>query len=694
MDNELTITPKERLKEDLKQRLARAVKDLKSDADLIRQEAQAAAEDNRFIHTDDGMWAGWFDDKFANRAKVVFDNVSDMVSRFIGQWNTNRVSVEYKPDNSKTSDEDTALLNGIFRKDWVQNSGKLASDNAVDELATTGYGALILSTRFEDQEDTENDLQRIQFSPIHNSYCKTIWDRNAKRIDKRDARRCTVLEEFSKEAFLERWPDKAHISAYEPDTSTHFDYPVWSEDVVYVAKRYEVLVKVEKVFVYFNLETEEVETYTEEQHEKAKDQLAQSEFTVFDRERKVRTQSVEVSVFNGEEYLEKPRRIVGKYIPIIPFYGIRAFVDGRETSRGLVRKQKDPSRVLNVQISKVLEDAATGGQRTPIFAPKQMPPQHADHWEKRASNPAWLPVNPLYGPNGELISAGPLGYVEPNPVDPNTAALIQITQEHLRNSGGGAPQDTIDPSTSGKAVNALIKREDLNKQQIMDNIVNAHEWMGTVYQAMASEIYTGQRIMRIIDKEGKESEVRLNEEVIDEETERAVVRNTLTGKRFSVVVSTGPQYDTIREQGVEEMKGVLEYVVKIPQAAKYVPIVLAEILKNMPGVDTTAIQEMARKDLLLQGAAKPETDEEKELVRQASEPKPDENEELVKAAAEQARAEADNLKASAADKMANVQKKAAETAKIESETEQGRTRTFLEIRKEIFATAQQVGLSN
>jgi len=162
--------------------------DISNDADLTWEQRDQANEDMRFVNVPGGQWEGFLEDQFNDRTKLEFDLVSNFLQRFLGEWDLNRIGVEFKPDDSKgkTSDEDAELLNGIFRADFRQFSGKMSIDNAVNEAATCGYGCFKLGTKFEDEMDGENDLQRIEWRPLNNAFNTVFWDRAARRIDKRD----------------------------------------------------------------------------------------------------------------------------------------------------------------------------------------------------------------------------------------------------------------------------------------------------------------------------------------------------------------------------------------------------------------------------------------------------------------------------------------------------------------------------
>lgn len=619
-------------KEEDSERLARFKQQLADDADTSEVQREKANEDMRFIHADGGMWEDYLEDEFENRVKLQFDITSPYKNRFIGEYNLNRVGVEYKPDEDSVTDDDAELLTGIRSADFRQFFGKMAQDNAVDELATCGRGDYKIATRFEDEGDPENDNQRIVYRTIHEGYNAVIWDKSAKTITKQDARWCHELTQFTDSSFKDEFPDFKPVSAYTPENYRSTSWLQGQEDIIYVATRYEVIRKRVTVFVYRNLESGEMETYFKEDHEQIKDELQADEFREFVRERKVIRQHVEKTVFSGDAILQETKRIPGKWIPIITMYGYRGFVDGVEWYKGLVRGLKDPQRVFNTQISQITENAASRGQDVPIFDPKQMLGDIANHWADM-NNKAFMLADSLTDDDGKIVHTGPVGYVKPSQLDQSTAALMQIVTDYVQQATGGAPQDTLDPDASGKAIQALLKRENLNTQDMMDNIANAIEWEGVVYQSIASEIYNTPRIMTTLGKDGTEGKAKLLELVLDEETGKLVESNTISGKRFRAYADIGPQYDTQREQMVEELKGMLEALSKTEAGSKYTPAVIAMILQNVSGPGLEPLKKLVKQDMMLQGLAKPETDEEKQFIAQAQQPKEDPQAKLIEALA-------------------------------------------------------------
>lgn len=642
--------------------------DIARDGKIGDEHRDAANEDMRFINVPGGMWENFLEDDFdENRVKLELDLVSNFLNRFIGEWNQNRVGVEYKPDDSKTTSDDAELLNGIYRFDFRKGSGKLSTDNAVDEAATCGVGAFKLATVFEDESDPENDNMNVEWRPIYNAYSTVYWDQSAQRIDKRDARYCTVLALFTKESFERQYPDVKAVSAYTPTDRTFLNDGKGHANL-FIATRYEVVKRKVDVFVYNNLQTGKVEVFSKEDHELVKDELAADEFRTFVRKRKIIEQSIEKTVFSGDEILENTRRIAGKWIPIIPFYGYRSYVDGIETYRGLVRKLKDAARLFNMQVSQLAENAASGGQEVPIFTTEQMlNPDIQALWADKNNQP-YLLVDSVKDADGNIIASGPIGYSKPAMLDQSTTTLLGIVPQFVQDVTGGAPQEAFSSDMSGKAIKAIIKRENMNTQVVNDNIANAISWSGTVYQSMSSEVYTNKRMVRIISKDGTESEVQLLEQVMDKETGMLVEANNLADRKFQAYADVGPQYETIAEQTVEDLKGMLQALGDMPAGQQYLPALMAVLMDNITGVGLEPIKELNRRVMLTQGLIKPQTPEEEALVQQAQQPKEDPNAKLLEAAATQQQAEARSLDASSLQKTADARKKVAETEQIRVET--------------------------
>ena len=670
------------------EKLERFKQELARDADILAEQRDQANEDMRFVNVTGGQWEGFLENEYQDRAKMEFDIVSNYKNRYVGEWNQNRVGVEFKPDDESTSDDDAELLNGIFRSDFRDNSGKLSVDNAVDEQATCGFGAFGITTAFRDEEDPENDLQEVIWRPIHNAYNSIFFDQSAKREDKLDARWCTELTLYTKDSFKDAFPGKDPVSAYTPSDRSFNSYSSQA-DRIYVATRYEILKNKEDVFIYNNLSTEEVEVYSKKDHELVEDELKKSKAHKFIRARKITKRTVMMSRFSGQEFLEKERRIAGKYLPIIPIYGYHAYVDGVEHYYGLVRKLKDGGRAWNVQLSQLIENAASAGQDVPIFLREQMEdPAIQNLWADKNNKP-YLVVDPVTDDSGNIVASAPIGYNKPSQLDASTATLMQVIPQYIQSVTGGAPQDTLDPNMSGKALNAVLKRENLNTQLMSDNISNSIAVSGTIYQSIAEEVYNTPQMIRTLGKDGTEANDRILKTIVDEKTGLLVQGNTIKGRKFRAYADAGQQYETMREQTVEELSGMLDKLASLPGGETYIPAILATIIANTNGVGMDALKKLNRQQMLLQGLEEPVTEEDKAFMEKSQQPKEDPNAELTKAAATQQMAEAKNLEASSIDKMASAKKKEAETQEIMADIQGKKMDSLIAMRQQTLGRPPQ-----
>ena len=681
--------------------LSRFKLDINNDADVMIDQRDSADADMRFINVKGGMWEGFLEGTDSNsgiRLKLEFDLISDFVQTVMTEWNLNRVGVEYKPNDNRTSKEDTDLLNGIYRADFRRHSGKIATDNAMLEAVTCGFGALKMATEFDDDEDPTNDNQHIKWVPIYNAYTTVFFDQAAQRIDKQDARWCTLLTQFTRSSFEDAFPGADVVTAYTPDTGingrglTTTTTAIRSSklDIIYVATRYEIKKVIEDVFVYNNLATSEVETFTADDHELVKDELAADDVRRFVRKRTIERRTVEKTVFSGAAILESTRRVAGKWIPIVPFYAYRVYVGGAEWYRGVVRKLKDAQRLFNTQMSQLGENAASAGQEVPIFDPMQIDSDDLESIWADKNNKPYLLAKALRDDDGNIVQTGPLAYNRPAQLDASTTTLMAIVPQFISDIKGSIDQEAFNKEMSGKAINAIIKRLNMKTQPIFDNADTSIEWSGEIYQAMAADgVYTTRRMVATLGDDGTEGNTQLAQLVMDQDTGKLVEANIIRDKRFRSYADAGPQYESVREQTVEDLKGMLETLSNVPGGEQYVPVVVSVLIDNIVGTGLDPIKELNRRIMLQQGLIKPETPEDEKFLQsiQQQSQEPDPQQKLLEAASEQQQAEARNLDAKTVKDTADAKKKTAETEKIILDADIDRGRLQLDQNSQIIEQA-------
>lgn len=655
---------------------------LSDDAENSYYQRGYAADDMSFVNDKGGQWEdeyGWADQdgNYGNRIRLEFDIVSDFKNRFVGRMIQNRTSVEYKPKDEATSDDDAELMNGMYRSAFDENSGVESVTLAIDEMATCGNGSVALSTQWEDEGDGGNEKQEIVFEPVVNSYNTVIWDSAAIRSDKRDAMHCTVLKMYTNDSFKADYPDHEPSSAYDPKEVSRRRQKLNGDEVIYIAERYQIVHRFEFVHRYFNRASGSMERFPQKEHKKREKELRRNRDLKFVGKKKVKTQWVEKSIFSGTEFLENPTRIVGKFIPIIPYYAYWAFTEEMgEIYYGLIRKTRDRQTLMNTLASKLAEDAHTASAQIPMVPKGALEdPNYRMAWADR-TNQAFLEFDLVFDKAGQVLNPqGAVGWTPPPQADQNAIQLIQLITQQMKDTSGAPPQEILDSDLSGKAIQKLTKKIDENTLVLTQHIAKSTEWMGVVFASMAQEIFSNQQSVRILSKDGTEGRRQIMEQKFNDETGELEEVNRLDNKRFLVRSDTGPSYESEREQAVEEGLSTVGVVTQIqtPEAQALGLEIMKEVIMLSPSLGLGSVKDKIRKEGLLSGSIKPETEEDEQFlaeVRQAQEAEaqqPNPQEELIAAFADEKTANAEKLKADTMKSIEEAKNKAANTKKTLSE---------------------------
>jgi len=182
------------------------LEEMKADYEACQEQRKDANEDFRFMMVPGAQWEDWLDRKYDNRARLEVDFCADSVNAYMADWTDNRVAVKYSPDGRDTTEDDSELLQGLYRRDFRRNGGRLAVDNAVFEAAICGVGAFRIGTEDQDKEDPENNDQHVVWSPIYEAHNCVIWDMGSSKKTKEDAWHVNVLEEFDPKTLAKQFP--------------------------------------------------------------------------------------------------------------------------------------------------------------------------------------------------------------------------------------------------------------------------------------------------------------------------------------------------------------------------------------------------------------------------------------------------------------------------------------------------------
>ena len=626
----------------------------------------AANEEFRFTSVAGGQWEGFLEDAYENRAKPELDHVSDYVRRIESRWRHNRRMVNYVPSDEATTDDQADLMDGLIRRDMERSGGQDAIDTAVGEMLRCGYGCVLLNTEYEDEGDPDNEAQNVVFTEIPNAYSTVVWDASARRADKADAKHVTVLSAHSIREYEDRYPDMP-LSNLEPQNRSFFNWYLSKADLVYVATRYHIESVSMILHTFHNPEKVDDAMFhvkDSDLTDEKRDELASFGYKWL-RKRRVKKQKVIRTVFSGHDILEPSRQITGDHIPVIPMYATRSIVDGSEYYQGVVREKMDGQRLLNMSFGLASESAAHASDDKLIFNPEQVAnPDIRNQWARNWHQQPYLVVDSVKDSSGNPVALGAVDKIAGTNISPALGNLIQMVRDSMTVATGGAPQDIIDPNASGKAINAMMKRVDLNVDYIFDNIDKFLKRLGVVYASIAREVYSAipNRSVRIMRDQGGSEMVSL-QSIMGEGGQLSLV-NDLNKGRFEVSVSTSPDFASEKEETFEALKDIVALMA--PDDPMRSTAVRLLVLQK-EGVPSDA-KDAIRRELLMSGVLRPENEKEQMFLQQMQEAQQnqgmDPNTQLMLSMAAEQQTQAKMNEASIADKLASAAKKAAEAEEV------------------------------
>lgn len=614
--------------------------------------------DRRFVGIAGAQYEDQFGEQFVNTPRIEIDKTSLGLEKIMRDYQANRVTVDYRPVGDASSEETADMLDGLFRADLYRCKGQQAFDNAFYEGTAGGIGAWRLVDVLEDELDPENEHKRIDIVQIADADQSVWFDANSKLYDKSDALCAWVITAMTRDAFnAEYGADKA--TDWPDDVIKPF-YDWFTPDVVRVAEYYAVEIVPDTLWTCTNPLTGKSvrisgDDGAEEVAELKKDGWKAS------KPRKVKRRRVHKYILNGCEVLEDCGYIAGSCIPVVPYYGKRMFIDNMERASGYVRKMVDPARVLNAQISQLVEIAAASPFERPIVTPAQIA-GHTEAWaEANIKRAPFALLNPVVDANGNEVPSGPIGMVTPPQVPPVVATLVQAMSGFMDEMGGAADSaNETKSNVSAQAMEIAAQRTDAASYSFMDNFRQSMQRCGEIYASKACEIYVEDgRVVETLGDDGERGEVELGQDIVDESGRFRVINDLSRGK-YMVISDVTEQTATRRDKTARTMLNVAAAAGSAGDTAMAQAAIITAVA-NMDGEGLTEFKDWNRGRALSMGLAKP-TDEEKQKAAQASEQKQPGPEEVL------AQAVAAEKQASAMLKQAQAATEQARAGEVQSKT--------------------------
>jgi hypothetical protein len=631
----------------------------------VREERLQCVEDRRFYAVSGAQWWGGLGEQFEQKPRFELNKVHLALIRIYGEYRNNRITVDFLSRDGTTDDTMADTCDGLYRSDEKACTADEAYDNTFEEGTAGGMGAIRLRAVYEDEDDDDNDRQRVAIEPIFEADKCVFFNLDAKRYDKADAQRCYVLTPYTHRAYEEEFKDSPDSW---PQSICDWTFDWYTPDLVWVCELYKM--EEEKVLTFWfkplGDDAEEIRVTEKELTPERQAELDATGHTLT-RQKRVRTRRVMKYLMSGGRMLSEGEVIPGKCIPIAPYHGKRLIVDGIERYMGHVRLAKDAQRLVNMLFSWLADIAARSPIEVPIMTPEQIG-QHGWMWaEHNVQNFPYLLAEPQRDEAGNPVpgTAVPAAYTKVPNIPPAIAALAQMATQALEDMlGNQQAGEQVEPHLSGKAVELIQQRLDMQTFIYMSNFAKTIKRCGEIWLSMMRDICVEpSRRMKTIGVNGEIGSVVLNQPAHNLETGADYVKNDITSATFEVDVDVGPSSSSRRQATIRSLITMKQGT----QDPEMLAVLDGLIMMNMEGEGISDAREWARNRLVKMGVVKPTEEEIAQLQQEAANQPPDPNAQYLQAAAEEAQANAGNARAKTVQTIADADLKRAQTAKTYAE---------------------------
>lgn len=622
----------------------------------LHDKAYESGYDTRLKAADDMLfaWITQWDDIYLAESDLGFRGEFNILRKAMRQITTdlisNPIQVDFDPVD-ETDGSASELLDGMYRADMRNNVCQEAVKNCNQETITCGIGAWELRAEYKTNR-AGDQRQVVKRYPLYEANNNVMWDPNAKLLDKSDAKYVSCLIPYTEDGYKQLVEELTDEGVYIDDSGrcskdgSSFSNPeisytfpwVNSVNQIYVTRfYYREKIKI-KYLTYIDMFDDET-VIDKRELKDYEDDLGERQ-AVLVSEKEIERYQVTQYIASGDGILSA-EIIAGEHIPVVPQYGETQYVEGERTYEGIVRLAKDPQRLRNFQMSYLADIVSRSPREKPIFTQEQIQGYEDMYEIGGADNNYPYLMQHAYDGNGQQLPLGAVGFTKAPDVPPALSQSIMETRAAVDDvAGAGLPADITDVDLSGKALNALNKRLDMQSYTYQDNAKYAHRRDGEIYASMIRDIKDVEEEVTLMKIDGSKSTDVINkrEVVFNENGIENQVTNDISKMSFEVFADIAPAFESVKAQNKEEVKELLNSQQLDPETHA---ILLNEYIMMTDGVAFKDLRDYSRKKLIMMGVKQPETDEEKQMVMQMQQAPKQPDAAMVMAQAEMQKAQAD-----------------------------------------------------
>lgn len=571
----------------------------KNASDTQRSEMQE--DQNFYCPTDaNGQW-----DPVAIAARKQQDRPILTINRmpgFVGHVANNmrqaRPAIKIVPTGEPGANDDMAeVRQGIVRYIEQNSRADIPYDTSFESMCITGLGWMRVVDDWAAPDSFDKDLY-IRW--VKNTF-SVYWDPFCQQPDWSDMQFAFVVADLTRREFVAKYGDKYDAvdgnlfkSIGDQSAEWYAGQKIRVAEYFYVEYQDDILCEMLDKTTKFYSELRggagnDYHLVTEDGGEKV---LYLGEEPI-GRTRPAKKPVVKWALITGLDVI-KERTWKGKYIPLIPVLGNQIQKNGETILVGMVRYAREPQRMYNYAYSSFVETVALAPKAPFVAEVDQVPDGLVEEWRDSNKMPtAVLRYKRVIaeGSNGSVLVPPPVR----QQAEPPIAAFVQLLTlcDQMMKSVFSIYDASLGqrgPQESGLAINARKIESDNGTYNWGDNFIRSLRYLGMVLDDLSPHYYnTPGRVLQVTQEDQTLRKLVLNEPF--EEDGKTKHFDLSNGGKYTVVISTGPSYQTLRNEASAQM---MELIKADPQLLQIAGDLFVETL-DFPGKE--AIVERLRKAL-------------------------------------------------------------------------------------------------
>lgn len=597
-------------------------------ADADRDNRAIADEDTAFIEDDEAQWPAEVleERRDQNLPCLTANRLKPIARQVVNDMRQNRPSIKVSPADSQADPDTAEIIAGLIRNIEYTSNAEAAYDTAGEcaVIAGVGYLRVDIDYAYDDSFDLDLKINRIP------NRASVYRDVNSTASDSSDWNDAFVVEEVTRKDYERRFNDNNPVSWDVSEWRSHSN--TWLDDDKVLIAEWWNRTEVEKPIVQLSngwvFEVDRLLNDPDLRQLLFMIQIGQIQVV---NERMIKSHKVVQRIMSGAEILEEVNW-PGKYIPIVPVFGDEYWLHGKRHYRGLLHHAKDSQRMLNYWQSQSTALTALA-PRSPWLMPDGAQDADPSAWETANTR------NHPYLVYGQTVDGQ---WVPPQrqPLDGGVAAgaLQQAAQasQDIHHTTGIYPHnlgESQGPEQSGRAIRNRIQQGDKGTYHFIDNLNRAIRHTGRILVDLIPHIYTNDRVIRIMGKDGSHENVPLGQPMPKKNPQTGqpmmqqvqqpdgrmyeqpvtAIHDLSVGK-YDVTVDTGPSYQTQRQEAAEMVTSWLQ---AYPQGAPMMVDILAKN-QDWPGADEIAERFKAMLPPPLKGGPDPQVMQLQQQLQQGA----------------------------------------------------------------------------